>query len=157
MVIAPAAYVGGLLFYAPLLRGLEQGLEWVALLLVITFATDTCAFFGGKALGRHRLAPSISPGKTVEGAGGGLAGAMGASALAAWALGLDVATPAAVALGAAAGVAGQLGDLAESRMKRIAGVKDSGSLFPGHGGMLDRVDSIVFNLPVVYYFVLWAA
>ena len=153
--VAPAVYVGGLLFHAPLLRELDQGLEWVLLLLAVTFATDTCAFFVGKALGRHSLAPVISPGKTLEGAVGGLCGAVLAAAAGARMLGLDLTIPESLMLGAAAGVAGQLGDLAESRIKRIAEVKDSGWLFPGHGGVLDRIDSIVFNLPVVYHFAIW--
>ena len=157
MTVAAAAYVGGLLFHAPLLRELDQGLQWVLLLLAVTFATDTSAFFVGRALGRLPLAPAISPGKTLEGAVGGLAGAVLAAVIGVELLGLDLTMPETLVLGGLAGVAGQLGDLAESRLKRVAGVKDSGWLFPGHGGVLDRIDSIVFNLPVVYYFVLWFA
>ena len=135
---------------------MDQGLQWV-LLLAVTFATDTSAFFVGRALGRLPLAPAISPGKTLEGAVGGLAGAVLAAVIGVELLGLELTMPETLVLGGLAGVAGQLGDLAESRLKRVAGVKDSGWLFPGHGGVLDRIDSIVFNLPVVYYFVLWFA
>ena len=151
-----ALYAGGLLTHAPLLRGLEQGREWVLFLLLATFATDTGAFAVGRAVGRRRLAPSISPGKTWEGALGGLLAALGASVAIVYAFGLDASWGEALTLGALVGVAGQVGDLVESRLKRAAGAKDSGWLIPGHGGVLDRMDSIVFNLVVVYHFVKWA-
>lgn len=150
-----ALYTGGLLAHGPLLRGLEQGREWVFLAVLVTFAADTSAFFVGRAFGVRPLAPTVSPGKTWEGALAGLIGAIGASALLATAFGLDVTLAAALALGTLMGVVGQLGDLAESRLKRFAGAKDSGWLVPGHGGVLDRLDSIVFNLVLVYYFVVW--
>src|SRR5205085_1718779 len=104
-----------------------------------------------RLLGRHKLAPRISPGKTVEGAAGGLV----AGAVAAWALnrllGLDQADAGMLLLGAGAAVAGQFGDLAESLLKRTAGVKDMSNLLPGHGGVLDRLDSLLFVAPLVYY------
>ena len=146
-----ALYAGGLLFHAPLLRSLDQGRGWVLFLLAVTFATDTCAYFVGRAVGRHHLAPSLSPSKTWEGAVGGVLGALAASMASVYALGLDVSVVWGLALGALLGVTGQLGDLAESRMKRLAGIKDSGWLLPGHGGLLDRLDSIVFNLAVLYH------
>ena len=148
-----ALYMGGLLFHAPLLRALDQGREWVLLLLLVTFTADTCALIAGRAFGKRPLAPSISPTKTWEGALGGTAGALGASVAAVYALGLNTSLEMAVLLGVLMGVAGQLGDLAESRLKRLAGAKDSGWLLPGHGGALDRLDSIAFNLVVVYYLV----
>ena len=148
-----ALYMGGLLFHAPLLRALDQGREWVFFLLIVTFAADTCAFVAGRTLGNRPLAPSISPTKTWEGALGGVIGALVASVAAVYALGLDTNAGLAVLLGALMGAAGQLGDLTESRLKRLAGAKDSGWLLPGHGGVLDRLDSIAFNLVVVYYFV----
>ena len=148
-----ALYTGGLLFYFPLLRDLEQGLQWVVLLLLVTFVADTCAFVVGRAIGRRPLAPSISPSKTWEGTIGGLLGALGASAAAVVLLDLDAGIGQALGLGALMGTVGPLGDLVESRLKRIAGVDNSGWLLPGHGGILDRLDSIVFNLVVVYYFV----
>ena len=150
-----ALYPGWLLSHGPLLRALVDGREWVFLVVFVTFASDTAAFFGGRMFGRHPLASNISPGKTQEGAVAGLAAAAGMSAALAVLLDLDITVPAALVLGALMGVAGQLGDLAESRLKRAANVKDSGRLIPGHGGLLDRVDSIVFNLPLVYYFVVW--
>lgn len=147
-----ALYAGGFLFHAPLLRALDQGREWVLLMLLVTFATDTCAFFVGRAIGRRPLAPGISPSKTVEGALGGVAGAVGAGVGAVLLLDMSAGLARALALGAVMGIVGQLGDLAESRLKRLAEIKDSGWLVPGHGGILDRLDSIVLNLLVVYYF-----
>ena len=147
-----ALYAGALLFHAPLIRALEQGREWTILLLVASFASDTSAFLVGRRIGRTSLAPIISPSKTWEGAAGGLFGALVASLLVYYVLGLEARVWDALAVGALIGTSGQAGDLAISRMKRMAAVKDSGRLVPGHGGVLDRVDSIVFNLVVVYYF-----
>ncbi len=153
LTLVAVAYPGALLAHAPLLRGSEQGLEWVVFLLVVTFSTDTGAFFVGKTIGKQPLAPAISPGKTWEGAIGGFLAAVVAALVAAWALGIEVSVPPIVALGALMGVVGQAGDLFESKLKRLAGVKESGRLLPGHGGVLDRLDSIVFNLALVYYVV----
>ena len=153
VTVSVTLYIGGLLFHAPLLRALDQGREWVLLLVLVTFAADTCALLVGKAMGKHPLAPSISPSKTWEGALGGGVGALAVSVAAVYAFGLEAAVWEAVVLGALIGTTGQMGDLFVSRLKRIAGVKDSGWLVPGHGGVLDRMDSIVFNLVVVYYFV----
>ncbi len=150
---AAALYAGGLLFHAPLLRELDQGRDWVLFLLLVTFAADTGAFFVGSLFGRTALAPTISPSKTREGAVGGFVAAVGASVAAISAFGLDAGVAEAIVLGGLVGFVGQIGDLAESRIKRAAGVKDSGWLVPGHGGVLDRLDSIVFNVVVVYYFV----
>ena len=154
LTLGVSVYPGALLAHAPLLRGVEQGLEWVVFLLVVTFSTDTVAFFVGKAIGRRPLAPTISPGKTLEGAIGGFLAAVAAALVAAWALGIYVSVPVIVALGALMGVVGQAGDLFESKLKRLAGVKESGRLLPGHGGILDRLDSIAFNVVLVYYFVI---
>jgi phosphatidate cytidylyltransferase len=132
-----------------------EGAWRVVLLLAIIMASDTLAFFGGHLLGRHRLAPLLSPGKTVEGALAGLLGGVLGS-LAVRALGLpSLALPHAVALGVAVALMGILGDLGESLLKRWAGVKDSGTLFPGHGGMLDRLDSLLLGAPVLYYYFLY--
>ncbi|MDE2822658.1 MAG: phosphatidate cytidylyltransferase [Chloroflexota bacterium] len=154
LTLAAVLYPGALLAHAPLLRGGEQGLEWIALLLVVTFSTDTGAFFVGKAIGKRPLAPTISPNKTWEGAIGGFAAAILAAFIAAWALNIDTDLPLIAVLGALMGVVGQAGDLFESKLKRLADVKESGRLLPGHGGVLDRLDSIVFNLALVYYFVI---
>lgn len=137
------------------LRGLEQGLEWTLVVLIGVMATDTAAYFAGRAFGKTPLAPKISPAKTWEGAAAGFLAAMLATGMATLMLDLRVIIWEALILGALIGSLSQLGDLAESRIKRRAGVKDSGWLIPGHGGMLDRIDSIVFTLPAVYYFVIW--
>lgn len=124
--------------------------------LVLTWVSDTAGFFVGRALGKRKLMPSVSPGKTIAGAVGALAFCMLASwAYARWVLvpfaSLAVRPEIAVALGATIGVAVQVGDLVESLLKREAGVKDSSHLLPGHGGMLDRIDSLLFALPVAYF------
>jgi phosphatidate cytidylyltransferase len=128
---------------------------WVVLLVVFsTWACDTGAFFTGRTFGRHRLAPEISPGKTVEGAVGGWAGALSMSLLIGAMLGLDPRI--AASLGAIIGVMAQVGDLCESALKRDLGIKDFGGLLPGHGGVLDRFDSLLLTAPVVYYVLsLW--
>ena len=153
--LAIILYVGGFLLHVPLLRALEQGREWVLFLLLVTFATDTAAYFVGRSVGRTPLAPSISPSKTWEGSVGGMLGAVGMAVLANFVLGLNVLLIEALILGLLIGVVGQLGDLAESRIKRLGDVKDSGTIIPGHGGLLDRLDSIVLNVLVVYYFIIW--
>ncbi len=129
--------------------GLSTGAVWLFLVVGATWAMDIAAYIVGKAIGRHKLCPAISPGKTVEGAIGGLVGAVAVTwAMGTW-LGLSVAQ--AVLLGVLLGVGGQLGDLFESFLKRRAGAKDSGALLPGHGGVLDRFDSLLFNAPIAYY------
>lgn len=153
--VAASLYAGGLIRHGLLLYGLDQGREWVFFALIVVFATDTSAYLVGRAVGKTPLAPRISPGKTLEGAAAGLLGAMTASGTAILMLGLEVIMWQALVLGALVGVFAQVGDLVESRMKRRAGVKDSGWLIPGHGGILDRMDSIVFAMPAVYYFVIW--
>ena len=153
-----AVYLGALGGSMAALLALEPEAEgaWrIVLLLAIVMVSDTFAFFVGHAVGRHRLAPAISPGKTVEGALGGLAGGV-LAALVVRRLGLpQVPLVHAVLLGLGVAVLGILGDLCESLLKRWAGVKDSGRLFPGHGGMLDRIDSLLFGAPVLYYYFLY--
>ena len=118
----------------------------------IVIMTDTGAFYTGRTLGRHKLAPKISPGKTVEGAIGGFVMAVVAGLLCKLAFFPEIPAIHAGALGAVLGALGQVGDLAESMLKRGSNVKDSGNLLPGHGGMLDRVDSLLFCAPVLYYY-----
>ena len=147
-------YIGGMLAFAPLLRGLDQGREWVLLTALATFTTDTLALYVGHTLGRTPLALSISPGKTWEGAIAGLIGAVIVCMVITPILGLPLGFLQQVFLGLLLGVVGQIGDLLESRIKRATDVKDSGTLIPGHGGVLDRLDSIVPNLVLVYYFAI---
>jgi len=152
------AYLGGLGGSIAALRVLDPvdlGGWRMLLLLAIVMGADTAAFFVGSALGRRKLAPAISPGKTVEGLVGGLAGGvLGALAVRAGLPSLPLAH--AVWLGFGVAALGTAGDLAESLLKRWAGVKDSGALFPGHGGMLDRLDSLLFGAPVLYYYFVYA-
>jgi phosphatidate cytidylyltransferase len=123
----------------------------VLVLMGTIWAGDAAAYYGGRALGRHKLAPTISPNKTVEGSIAGLAGSTIAGVgLGTWLLGSPISFLAVAVLVAA--IAGQIGDLAESALKRSSGVKDSSSLLPGHGGMLDRLDSLIFAAPVFYWF-----
>ena len=139
-------------FAALVLLRLDAGLQWAALAFLVTFATDTSAYAVGRAIGRRKLAPSISPGKTWEGAIGGLTGAaIAAAALVALLDGIESRLLPAVALGLGIGIAAQAGDLLESKVKRMAGAKDSGRLIPGHGGLFDRLDSLVPVFPLVYY------
>jgi len=152
-------YVSFLLSHILLLRDVgndAEGRNWVLFALLTTFATDTGAFFIGTATGRHALAPTISPKKTWEGAFGGLVCAVGVAI----ALGAIFRLPAPAwqqaLLGLAVGIFAQIGDLVESKIKRTAQVKEAGDLVPGHGGVLDRLDSVVFTIPVVYYLVVFA-
>ncbi|MFH1140667.1 MAG: phosphatidate cytidylyltransferase [Chloroflexota bacterium] len=157
LTLAGPLYLGATLSYAVALRGLVQGREWVLLALLATFSVDTFAYFVGKAIGRHRMAPRVSPGKTWEGAVAGLAAGVAASVLLDSVLSLPLGTWEATALGVGIGVVAQAGDLLESALKRAAKAKDAGWLIPGHGGILDRLDSIVFTLVLVYHGFRWAA
>lgn len=141
---------------APLnLPRLTSGTAWILFALLITFASDTAAYFVGRAWGRRRMAPTISPGKTWEGSIGGVVAAVVAGALLVYLLGLPIDVRYGALLGGVGSVAGQAGDLAESLLKRQVGVKDSGHLIPGHGGILDRADSLLFTVPAIYYLVRW--
>ena len=154
--IAGILYVGWLLSYLVALRGLDAGRDWVFFALFTTFASDTTAFFTGRAWGRHRLAPNVSPGKTWEGAIAGVFGAIVVSLVLVMLLSLPLNYWQAVLLGLVVSIFGQLGDLVESLFKRNMGVKESGKSMPGHGGFLDRMDSVAFAGVVVYYYVIWA-
>ncbi len=143
----------GLLSYFYLLRTLPHGWIWLVFTLACTWATDTMAYFVGRAFGKRRIAPILSPKKTLEGALGGLTG----SILVAWLFSLiyPFLSPVKILiLGLLLGIAAEVGDLLESAFKRQVGVKDSSSLIPGHGGVLDRFDSALFTAPLAYYYVL---
>ena len=145
-------YAGGLTACLLHLRALEQGWAWVVLVMMITWGSDTAAYFAGRAFGRHKLYPLISPGKTVEGAIGGLAGSM-ILTLVSWATFFpELPLCHGLILALVGGALGQAGDLVESMLKRSVGVKDSGKLLPGHGGLLDRIDALIFAAPAVLFY-----
>lgn len=157
-----AVYTGGLLAYGLFLRhlpGVQGAWHGTALLfapVLITWVSDTCAYFAGRRWGRRKLIPKVSPGKTVEGSIGALVGSVLAAA--AYTVLLSrfptyrITLIEAIGFGLMISVAAQVGDLAESLLKRDAGFKDSGALLPGHGGALDRFDSLLFTLPIAYAF-----
>jgi phosphatidate cytidylyltransferase len=144
----------GLLSYVYLLRTLPDGWIWLIFMLAGTWACDTAAYFVGKSLGKRRLAPALSPKKTLEGALGGLLGSVLVSYLFALYIYPFLPLDRMLLLGLMVGVAAMAGDLLESAFKREAGIKDSSRLIPGHGGILDRIDSTLFTAPLVYYFVV---
>jgi len=149
-------YVGWLLGYAIWLQGRADGPFLVLFLVGVTWAGESAAYLVGSAVGRYPIAPVLSPRKTVEGSIAQLVVSIAAG------LGLGVwLLPACSLVGAAGagallGVIGQVGDLAESAIKRSIGTKDAGDLIPGHGGMLDRIDSLLFNAPALYFYSLYA-
>ena len=154
-------YVGFFLGHGLAIRDLsggagDLGRAWLLFTLLVVFACDTGAFAVGRLAGRHRMAPRISPNKTWEGAAGGFAASVGAALLVGLVFDLAVPPWQQALIGAGASVAAQAGDLFESALKRAANVKDSGSIMPGHGGILDRMDSILFALPAVFYMLLAA-
>ncbi len=148
-------YAGFLLGHALMLREIgdtgHAGRDWLLAVLLVIFAADTGAYLVGRAVGQHRMAPSISPNKTWEGAAGGLACAVVAAVVLGIAFNLAAPRWQLLVIGVTVGVVSQCGDLFESKLKRLSQVKDSGSIIPGHGGVLDRLDSVVVSIPVVYY------
>jgi phosphatidate cytidylyltransferase len=148
-------YIGFMFAYTLLLRFIPggDGLIFTLFTVLVTWANDTAAYFVGINFGKHKLSPRISPKKSVEGSLGGLAGGIFAAIIIALAFGKPI--PHLIGLGVLVVIAGQFGDLIESIIKRNAGVKDSGSFMPGHGGVLDRFDSLLMSGPVVYYFVIY--
>ena len=151
------AYIGVALCYLILIRAFPQGEYLVLFILLVTWATDTGAYYLGKRFGRHPLAPAISPKKTVEGLLGGLTFAVIAVYVCrSWISQYDLSMMGCLVLGGLITITGVLGDLAESALKRSAGVKDSSRLLPGHGGMLDRIDSLLFTAPAFYYYVRYS-
>jgi phosphatidate cytidylyltransferase len=151
-VLFGIGYICLFLSFLLFIRGHTAGVQWIFFILCILWLGDSGAYFVGKAIGRRKLLPAISPNKTVEGAAGGIV----ASLLTGFAC-KSIFLPELPGvhcffLTLAIALAGQLGDLCESSFKRIRGVKDSGTLLPGHGGMLDRIDSLLFAAPVAYYY-----
>lgn len=130
-----------------------NGRLWLLLVLVIVWSNDTFAYFGGKLLGKNKLAPSISPGKTIEGAVVGLVGGMLATFVFDYYSDIFLTLWDVVIFSLFVGVLSIVGDLVQSVLKRSSGVKDSGTIIPGHGGLLDRIDSLIFVMPAVYYLI----
>lgn len=135
------------------LRAISPG--WLFYALSINWAGDVAAYYAGRQFGRHKLAPRVSPGKSWEGAIASVLVCAVYGIVLGEQLHLGLSIPLMTGLTVVANIAGQVGDLVESMLKRGAGVKDSGTMLPGHGGILDRLDSSLFTLPVVYHFLRW--
>ena len=152
-----AAYVGGLMGFLIALRiwnkSLLSGAELLMMLFIIIWSGDSFAYFVGKSIGRHKLAPVVSPNKTWEGAFAGFLFSIVAAVICKLTFLREMSFIDAIVVGALIGVIGQIGDLCESIVKRAAKAKDSGGIIPGHGGMLDRLDSLLFGAPAMYYYI----
>ena len=153
ITIAGALYVGWFGAYFLFVRALPNGIVWTMLALVTAWLTDTGAYLAGTRLGRHKFFPAISPKKTWEGAIGGWIAAPLTMLALGWLFSLPLLHCA--ILGFLIGIAATFGDLAESLLKRQTGVKDSSNIVPGHGGMLDRLDSLLFTAVVTFYYLVW--
>ncbi|MDD4725630.1 MAG: phosphatidate cytidylyltransferase [Tissierellia bacterium] len=141
-------YIPFLLFHVKSL----EGTKYIWLIFIIAFGTDTCAYFAGNMFGKKKLSPEISPNKTVEGSIGGIFGSVILTLI--YSVLVDISLISEVIiLTLFTSIIAQIGDLIASKIKRITGIKDYGNLIPGHGGILDRFDSIILTAPVVYYFV----
>jgi phosphatidate cytidylyltransferase len=152
LTVSGFLYVPLLLGHLILTRELPHGIQWIFLLLVLVMTGDSGAYYVGSSLGRHKLYPLVSPNKSMEGAAGGLAGSLFGAFCARWLFFPELSAGDCFLAALIIGPLGQLGDLFESLLKRSFGVKDSGTIIPGHGGMLDRLDSILFASPALYYY-----
>jgi len=152
LILDGAMYVGFLFPYFAMLRNSPRGIQLIVLMLALTIASDTGAYFVGSQVGRTKLMPLVSPNKTVEGAAGGLAASIAAGMLLRPLLVADWTITGTLIFSAAIAVLAQLGDLTGSALKRTAGVKDSGWIFPGHGGLIDRTCSLVLAAVFTYYY-----
>jgi len=148
-------YIGFLLSYVSRIRNMADGKLWVLFLIATVWAGDISALFSGSFLGRHKLYPKISPNKTFEGLGGAIIGSVIVALVFTYLFIPSLGSGACILLGIGLGIFGQFGDFTESMLKRSAQVKDSGSLIPGHGGMLDRLDSFLFSAPFLHYSLLY--
>jgi phosphatidate cytidylyltransferase len=153
--IAGPLYLGTLFGVIALLFFGPHGGEWAVLSMLYAFWSDTAGYFVGRAYGKHTLYAAVSPKKTVEGSIGGLLGALVGGLLAHFWFLPSLGLLDAILLSIVAAAAGQAGDLCESLIKRSTGVKDSGTLLPGHGGILDRVDALLFSAAVVFLYTVW--
>jgi phosphatidate cytidylyltransferase len=146
-------YIPLFLSFAILIRSADNGAAWIYLLLAVVFAGDTGAFYVGSYLGRDKLAPLASPNKTIEGSIAGLTSGICAGFLIRYLLLPDISWQRCLMFCIVIGITGQIGDLFESTLKRSAGVKDSGNILPGHGGVLDRIDALLFASPFAYFII----
>jgi phosphatidate cytidylyltransferase len=148
-------YIGFLLSHVSLIRNRVDGREWVLFLIATVWAGDISALLSGSFFGRHKLYPKISPNKTYEGLAGAIVGSISVALTFALLFIPRLEIYSCIMLAMGLGIFGQLGDFTESMLKRSVQVKDSGSLIPGHGGMLDRLDSFLFSAPFLHYFLLY--
>jgi phosphatidate cytidylyltransferase len=152
LILMGFLYVPLLLSHLLMIRMLPNGVLWLFLIMVIVMCGDSAAYYVGSSFGKTKLYPAVSPNKSVEGSLGGLAGSMAGAFLFRALFFPELSAADCVATSLLLGVLGQLGDLFESLLKRSCGVKDSGAIIPGHGGILDRLDSILFAAPAAFYY-----
>ncbi len=156
LVFTGALYSGLLASFMVGLRLIPKtGFWWVLLAMVLTWINDTGAYAAGRGFGKHKLYPKVSPGKTWEGFAGGMLSAVAGALISKAIFFPELRLLDCCLLGVATSILGPLGDLSESMLKRAYGVKDSGKLIPGHGGLLDRVDALLFNLPFIYLYAVY--
>jgi phosphatidate cytidylyltransferase len=148
-------YIPLLLSFLIVIRNTPSGMVWIACILAVIFAGDISAFYSGSYLGRHKLCPAVSPGKTIEGSVGGLAGNLVVGLLVKYFFLPELSWSTSILFFLALGAAGQVGDLFESELKRFSSVKDSSGVLPGHGGFLDRIDALLFASPVAFVFIAY--
>ena len=148
-------YIPLLLSFLIVIRAAPAGMVWIACILAVIFAGDISAFYVGSYLGRHKLCPAVSPGKTIEGSIGGLAGNLVVGSLVKHLFLPELSWGTSILFFLALGAAGQAGDLFESELKRFSSVKDSSGVLPGHGGFLDRIDALLFASPVAFIFIAY--
>lgn len=155
LVMTSFCYIPFLMSHLLMLRLQPLGTNWLLLIMLIVMTNDSAAYYIGSAFGKHRLYEAVSPKKSIEGALGGLVGSLAGALIAKMTFFSQLGFTDIIITALVIGIIGQLGDLFESLLKRSFGVKDSGTIFPGHGGVLDRMDSIIFAAPVTYYYAIY--